>query len=134
MMNGYVTPEELDLLSRGNWYASYEKFGAHLTCENGEAGCAFTVWAPDVKKVCVAGSFNDWKYDDFAMLPSEKGGVWHLFIPGVRQGDIYKYVIETASGEVLFKADPYGFYAEVQKEGGRRWDTSSLITRLPRKR
>jgi hypothetical protein len=26
------------------------------------------------------------------------------------------------------------FYAEVWQAGGRRWDTSSLITRLPRTR
>ena len=34
------------------------------------------------------------------------------FVPRLPEGDLYKYVIETADGKLLYKADPYGFYAE----------------------
>ena len=42
------------------------------------------------------------------------GGIWERFIPGIRQFDAYKYSIETASGEILDKADPYAFHAETR--------------------
>ena len=125
MLNGYVSPEELDRLSRGEWHSSYEKLGAHLACLNGESGCMFAVWAPGVKSVSVAGSFNGWKYSSHAMLPAQKGGVWHLFVPGVRQGDLYKYVIETYAGEIFYKADPCASYAQIPPETASVvWDPS----------
>ena len=41
------------------------------------------------------------------------GGVWEGFIEGVEEGQLYKYVIETAQGDLLYKADPYAFQAEL---------------------
>ncbi len=37
-----------------------------------------------------------------------------LFVPGVKEDDLYKYVITTPSGEKIYKADPYGNYMEVR--------------------
>ena len=39
-------------------------------------------------------------------------GIFQLFVPKVREGDLYKFCITTYSGKLLFKADPYANYAE----------------------
>ena len=36
------------------------------------------------------------------------------FIEDIKEGDLYKFIIETNEGELLYKADPYAFYAEVK--------------------
>jgi len=133
----YVTGEDLFLLAKGEWYRSYEKLGAHPASENGVGGYRFAVWAPGVRSVHVAGSFNGWNKDEFAMLPSASGGVWQLFIPGVGAGEIYKYVIETDVGDVLYKADPYAFSTETPPgtasrtapEGAYKWHDSLWMSR-----
>jgi 1,4-alpha-glucan branching enzyme len=61
----------------------------------------------------VAGSFNGWTADNCPMDPGE-GGVWDLFIPGLQQFDTYHYVIETQTGERLYKADPFAFHTETR--------------------
>jgi 1,4-alpha-glucan branching enzyme len=40
-------------------------------------------------------------------------GVWEIFIPGLHDGDCYKYEIRTHAGHLLEKADPYGRRFEV---------------------
>ncbi len=74
------------------------------------------------------------------MLPVESSGVWHLFIPGITEGQLYQYVIETQGGERLFKADPYAFHAE-RKPGtasrtadisGYKWKDSLWLARRAR--
>ena len=42
------------------------------------------------------------------------GGIWELFIPGLKQYDIYKYSIQSAQGQIRLKADPYGFHMETR--------------------
>jgi 1,4-alpha-glucan branching enzyme len=69
-------------------------------------GAAFTVWAPNAKKVSVIGSFNDWKAGAHPMKPGENGE-WDVHIPKVKAGDEYLYAITTASGDELTKNDPY---------------------------
>ena len=51
-------------------------------------------------------------------------GIWVTYIEGLQEGDIYKYAVTTASGEVLMKSDPYAFWSEV------RPNTASKITKL----
>ena len=43
-----------------------------------------------------------------------ESGIWEIFVPGAKKWDRYKYVIETESGDLLYKADPYAFHAEVR--------------------
>ena len=70
------------------------------------------MWAPDVKSVRVIGDFNDWDTDATYLECTPTGGVWYGFVPGATEGQLYKYLIETAHGDLLYKADPYAFYAE----------------------
>jgi len=113
-----LTPEKLYLFNQGTYYHSYRLFGAHLV----EGGVRFTVWCPDVTSVDVAGDFSGW--EPWPLAPQGSTGVWSAVIPEAREGDLYKYRITAASGEVFFKADPYAFSAE------RRPGTASRVASL----
>ena len=109
----YLSNDDLFLLARGEWYRSYEKLGSHPAKDaDGQSGFHFAVWAPRVKSVHVIGDFNGWDETANPLAESETGGVWQGFIPGVGNEALYKYLIETFDGRKLYKADPYGFYAE----------------------
>ena len=124
------TPEvfmtELDtyLFGQGTHYEIYNKMGAHIAVKDGKEGVYFVVWAPAARAVYVVGDFNGWNGDGYAMTPVSDGGVYELFIPGAREGQCYKYLIESQSGEMLYKADPYANQAQL------RPDTASVITDL----
>ena len=107
-----LTKDDLYLMGQGSWYRSYEKMGAHPATRDGVDGYHFSVWAPDVRSVRVIGDFNDWDIEANFLDHTPTGGVWEGFIPGVTEGQLYKYVIETGRGDLLYKADPYAFYAE----------------------
>ena len=107
-----ITEDDIHLFAQGSWNRSWEKMGAHPDVQGGVAGWRFCVWAPEVKGVSVIGDFNNWdeKANPLEQLPT--GSLWQGFVPGLEQGDLYKYVIETEEGTLLYKADPYGFFAE----------------------
>ena len=109
----YLSNDDLFLFARGEWYRSYEKMGAHpAVAEDGTHGYHFAVWAPDVRSVHVIGDFNGWDEAATPLEQTETGGIWQGFVPGIEEGALYKYLIECADGRKLYKADPYGFYAE----------------------
>lgn len=41
-------------------------------------------------------------------------GIWEIFIPGLKPGDLYKFEILGAHGHILLKADPYAFASELR--------------------
>jgi len=104
---------DLRLFSEGRHLRAYEMLGAHSILFEGVEGVAFAVWAPNARRVSVVGAFNDWDGRRHGMRLRPECGVWEIFIPGLRPGDLYKYEIKSGSGELLpLKADPYTFYAE----------------------
>jgi len=108
-----ITNDDIFLYGKGEWYRSYEKMGAHPATSDGQDGYIFAVWAPDVKSVHVIGEFNGWDPTANKLEVTPYGGVWWGFIPGVKEGQLYKYLIETKYGDLLYKADPYAFSAEM---------------------
>ncbi len=88
---------------------AYRYFGAHPAHENGRDGVRFTVFAPHAVHAGVIGSFNGWQGEEMERNPQ---GIFSLFVPGARMGDLYKYRIETPEGRLLDKADPFAFYSE----------------------
>ncbi len=108
-----LSNDDLFLFARGEWYRSYEKMGAHpAVTDDGTHGYHFAVWAPDVRSVHVIGDFNGWDETATPLHPTETGGIWQGFVAGIEEGALYKYLIECNDGRKLYKADPYGFYAE----------------------
>ena len=107
-----VTDMDQYLFGQGTHYEIYKKLGAHLTEYDGEKGVYFAVWAPHAKRVRVIGEFNRWGTDGYEMTRLEPLGIYEAFVPGLTEGCMYKYLIETQKGEYLYKADPFAFYAE----------------------
>ena len=114
---------ELDhyLFGQGNHYEIYKKFGAHEVTA-GKKGVYFAVWAPHAKSVSVIGEFNGWDAAADRMERQEPLGIYTVFVPEAKDGQMYKYCIETESGELIYKADPFANYAEL------RPGTASRIT------
>jgi 1,4-alpha-glucan branching enzyme len=109
---GVLGDQDLYLLGEGNHLGLYERLGAHPMELEGVAGTSFAVWAPNARRVSVVGAFNFWDGRRHAMR-KHPGGVWEIFIPDVREGDVYKYEILGPNGELLpLKTDPLGFRAE----------------------
>jgi 1,4-alpha-glucan branching enzyme len=46
------------------------------------------------------------------MRPLGSSGVWELFVPGLAEGELYKFEIRDQRGNVRLKTDPYGTYFE----------------------
>lgn len=109
-----ITEADRYVFGKGCHYEIYRKLGSHLMEIDGEKGVYFAVWAPHAKSVSVIGDFNDWNKDENEMQVLGESGIWEVFIPGAKKWDRYKYVIETAEGDLLYKADPYAFHAEVR--------------------
>lgn len=109
-----ITDEQLYLFHEGTNYQSYLMLGAHLMTQEGKTGVRFGVWAPNAQWVSVVGDFNAWNTNSHQMNRSSSSGVWELFIPDVKENQIYKYAIKTQAGEELFKSDPYAFFSEVR--------------------
>ncbi|MCC2255386.1 1,4-alpha-glucan branching protein GlgB [Ruminococcus sp. CLA-AA-H200] len=107
---------ELDqyLFGQGNHYEIYEKMGAHKVVQNGKEGVYFAVWAPNARRAAVVGDFNDWDFEANYMERQEPVGIYTCFVPGVKEGDLYKFCIETQQGKRIFKADPFANYAELR--------------------
>jgi 1,4-alpha-glucan branching enzyme len=103
---------DLHLFGEGKHHRIYEKLGAHVMTHDGKRGVTFAVWAPAADRVSVAGNFNSWDAKKHPMRRLGTSGVWELFVPSLRAGELYKYVINTA-GQEFFKADPYAFMMEV---------------------
>ncbi len=111
---------DLHLFGEGKHLRIYDKLGAHVTTHKGKRGVAFAVWAPAADEVSLVGNFNGWNGEKNPMRRLGGSGVWELFIPGLREGELYKYEIRNGRRKIL-KADPYAFMMEVPP------DTSSIV-------
>lgn len=111
---GFITEVDRYLFGNGTHYEIYDKLGAHPKTCKGKEGIYFAVWAPHAVAVNVVGDFNNWDMDDSPMELLSDSGIWEVFIPGMKIGQLYKYAVTTETGKILFKADPFAFYAEVR--------------------
>jgi 1,4-alpha-glucan branching enzyme len=108
-----LTDYDLHLFGEGTFLRAFEKLGAHRVTAGGMVGIHFAVWAPNAAQVSLIGDFNSWDGRVHPMRNLGPSGVWEIFIPGLADGEKYKYEIRTRSGAVLKKADPYGVSFEV---------------------
>lgn len=102
------TDHDVYLFREGKHFRLYDKFGSHSVENGGQKGVCFSVWAPHAKLVSVIGDFNGWQNFQHKLFPRWDGsGIWEGFIEGLEWGNLYKYAIETATGEILEKSDPF---------------------------
>ncbi|MFW0180137.1 1,4-alpha-glucan branching protein GlgB [Rothia sp. P5766] len=113
------------LIGEGRHEQLWKVLGAHPLEHENIPGLHFAVWAPNAHRVSVVGSFNSWNGITHPMRPLGSCGVWELFIPGLGEGEVYKYEILGHDNELLpLKADPVGFGAEVPP------GTASIVRKL----
>ena len=94
------------LFKQGNNCEAYRYFGAHLETRVGESGVVFRVWAPHAVAISVVGDFNSWKPGSHPMHKVDGDSVWELFIPGMKEYDVYKYCVTTRAGDLVYKPIP----------------------------
>ena len=115
---------DLYLFGQGNHYRIFDKLGAHLMEHQGVRGVLFAVWAPSAQRVSVLGDFNQWDGRRLQMRSRGESGVWEIFVPHLKPGELYKFEIRTAEGTLLIKSDPYGYQNE------QRPKNASVVTVL----
>jgi 1,4-alpha-glucan branching enzyme len=71
-----------------------------------EGGVAFRVWAPHATAVSVVGTFNNWDKAKHQLIRECDEGYWSNAVPGAKIGAEYRYILQTAAGE-LSRIDPY---------------------------
>jgi len=107
------TEEDIANFQKGTHYRLYELFGNKQLTVNEIAGTYFAVWAPNATYVSVIGYFNAWDTLTHPLkVRLDHSGIWEGFIPGILQGEAYKYHIHGFQGVQLDKGDPFANYWE----------------------
>lgn len=130
----YINQDEIYLFNIGEAQQAYATFGCHSVGETGMH--RFLLWAPNARGVSVVGDFNAWDASKNRMERLDTG-VFAAFIPGLKDGDCYKYQVEGYDGRTVLKADPFAFHAEVRpktaskvwKTGGYNWHDETFLRR-----
>ncbi len=126
------------LLGEGTIKRLWHVLGAHLITHEGTPGTHFAVWAPNAERVSVVGGFNAWDGRRHPMRKRGGTGVWETFLPGIGDGEAYKYELRGPGGVLLpLKSDPVGFGSEhapanasvVRDIGGADWQDGAWMTR-----
>ncbi|MCC9709744.1 1,4-alpha-glucan branching enzyme [Streptomyces sp. MNU76] len=104
---------DLYLIGEGRHEQLWRALGAEPMTHQGVTGTRFTVWAPNARGVRVAGTFNFWDGSGFPMRSLGSSGVWELFVPGIGEGELYKFEITRPDGSRTLRADPMARRTEV---------------------
>lgn len=132
-----LSAQDLYLFNEGNEHRVYDKLGAHLRRMGDVPGVSFAVWAPAASRVSLVGNFNGWDARYHPMRPLGNSGVWELFVPDLREGEIYKFAIWDQQGHMRMKTDPYGTYFEappnnaaiIKDVGRHQWNDGEWMAR-----
>lgn len=102
------------LFNRGVHYRLYDVLGAHACVHQGIRGVKCAVWAPSAKSVSLIADFNffDGRANPLRCLGTS--GVWELFVPGMKEGEKYKFEIRTQEGKLRLKSDPFATFGEMR--------------------
>ena len=134
----YIGEVDEYLLGEGTHQEIWKVLGAHVIEHEGVEGTHFAVWAPNAVRASVVGNFNGWDGRRHQMRNRGSTGVWEIFIPGLQEGEPYKYEILNRQGNLMpLKADPVGFGAEhpprtasiVRKLDGYDWNDNEWMNK-----
>jgi 1,4-alpha-glucan branching enzyme len=117
------TDFDISLFKSGKHFKLYEKLGSHVVEHKGVIGTYFAVWAPNAIYVSVIGNFNYWSAGSHPLNARWDGsGIWEGFIPHIGNGEVYKYFLNSNTGEDLQKGDPFALRWEIPPS------TASIVT------
>jgi len=110
-----IAAADLTAFSGGFEAQAWQFLGARTLVVDGIAGVRFAVWAPNAERVSVVGPFCEWDGRRCPMRSLGASGVWELFVPGLKAGELYKFELRhRTAGAVVLKSDPYGRAAELR--------------------
>lgn len=116
------------LFNKGTHYKIFNLLGGRLTHHQDVLGAKFAVWAPNAKAVSLVGDFNHWDGRTHPMRSLGASGVWELFVPGLSEGEHYKFEIQTPENGRVIKADPYAYASEMRpKTASRLFDVDRFV-------
>ena len=122
-----ISDYDVYLFNQGTNRFIYKQLGAHVTKLNNVKGVSFAVWAPNAVGVSVVGSFNGWDGKKHQMRVLNESGIWEIFLPHLKEYELYKFEIRTKNNQILLKSDPYGVYFE------ERPKTASIVFDINKK-
>jgi len=93
----------------GKSFDLYQYLGAHVA----DGGVIFRTYAPAASSVSVIGEFNGWQGQEMQRV--QNGQFFETFVPGAREGQMYKFRIIGPAGTVDH-SDPYAFYSQLRPE------------------
>ncbi len=107
---------DLHLVGEGRHEQLWDVLGAHAREYDGPMGpvrgTSFAVWAPNARAIRLVGDFNQWDGSAHPMRSLGSSGIWELYVPGVAEGNRYKFEILGSDGSRRAKADPMARAAE----------------------
>ncbi len=115
MKKDFCFEDFINSFSNGDSIDAYKFLGCHK--EDGIY--TFRVWAPHAVKVSVTGDFNMWSSSEDEMK-NIGGGIWEARLNNAKLFDNYKYRIQTKSGKILLKSDPYAFHSSTRPENASK--------------
>lgn len=118
-----ISDHDARRVAEGTHDRLWDALGAHPRVIDGDAGCAFTAWAPEAQAMRVVGDHNSFNGELHPMRLIASSGVWELFVPGVDVGDRYRFEMLTSAGRWMLQPDPLAQQAEVPPA------TASVVTR-----
>ncbi|PEQ14566.1 1,4-alpha-glucan branching enzyme [Novosphingobium sp. PC22D] len=116
---------DLYLFGEGRHWDLARAMGAQPREMDGVPGVAFSVWAPNARRVSVIGDFNGWDGRRHPMRVRHGAGIWEIFIPRIGAGAHYKFEILGAGGQIAQKADPLARQTEAPPA------TASVVAAAP---
>lgn len=98
----------------GSSFNAHEYFGAHLTTQNGQEGCIFRVFAPNVVRADIMFDTNSWQP---MRMERDRNGIHSLFVPGIKEGTAYRFMFITKDYSMLQRIDPFASQVAREKLG-----------------
>ena len=108
------TNEHADLFLLGNDFLAHQFLGSHLIRDKKGKVIAteFSVYAPNAKEVRLISSDNNYEGWKHVLTKIHPQGFFSIRIPRNLEWTTYKYEIHLHNGDVLYKADPFAYFAE----------------------
>ncbi len=122
-----IDPSDLYYFAQGTHRGLWHVLGAHERELDGVRGVRFATWAPGATRVSVVGDFCHWDGLRRPMRRCGPSGVFELFVPEAKVGDLYKFEIRTAQGRIRLKTDPFARAMERPPETAARVDRSEHV-------
>lgn len=107
-----ILKEDIQAFKQGRHDTLYKVMGGRIFTHGGCSGARFTVWAPNARQISLVCDTNYFDGRLYPLREIDGSGIFEIFVPGLEEGEKYKFEIRTNEGHVFLKTDPFAFYYE----------------------